>query len=262
MAEQKNEVQVTFSEMLTDKLTNVAQALPQDFNTTRFVQNAVAVLNGNTTLQKCNKAKVMAGLLKGAYLGLDFANKEAYLIPYGDDVQFQTDYKGEVKFVKKYSMRPIKDIYAEVIRENDEFTRSVVDGKQSFSFNQRLQGGAIIGAFAVCLFADDGLQLEVMTVEDINSVRNNYSKAANSKAWKNSFDEMCKKVVLRRLCKHINTDFESIEAQNAWEDGAGMDFTSGTSIANSEEVVDAFKKPETQEEAPIETTFEEIKEEG
>ena len=51
MAE-KNEVAISFSEMLTDKLDIVEQALPSDFNKTRFVQNAISVLNDNQALQK------------------------------------------------------------------------------------------------------------------------------------------------------------------------------------------------------------------
>ena len=35
---------------------------------------------------------------------------------------------------------------------------------------------------------------------------------------------MAKKTVLRRLCKHIDCDFESIEARNAWEDGSDTEF--------------------------------------
>ena len=75
-------------------------------------------------------------------------------------------------------------------------------------------------------------------------MRNNYSKAANSKAWKYSFDEMAKKTVLRRLCKHIETDFESVEARQAWEDGAGMEFTQVGKPMEEEPVVDAFAKEE------------------
>ena len=81
-----------------------------------------------------------------------------------------------------------------------------------------------------------------MSVKDINSVRNNYSKASQSKAWKYSFDEMCKKTVLRRLAKHISTDFESVEAHSAWEDGSGMDFNNATApVNNREEVIDVFE---------------------
>lgn len=238
-----NEVQVRFSDQLTDKLISVENALPKDFNRERFVQNCLAVMNENPDLAKINKAATIQGLLKGAYLGLDFMNKECYLIPYGNSVSFQTDYKGEVKFTKKYSTRKIMDIYAKVVREGDSFTEEIIDGKPSIDFKPVVFSKKdIIGAFAVVLFKDGGMMYEVMSVDDINSVRNNYSKASQSKAWKNSFDEMCKKTVLRRLCKHIDTDFESVEAHSAWEDGSGMDFsTTVAPVSDREEVIDVFE---------------------
>ena len=165
------------------------------------------------------------------------------MIPYGNSVQFQTDYKGEVKFTKKYSVRKIKDIYAKVVREGDEFTEEIVDGQPSIDFKpQPFNDGEIKGAFAVVLYQDGGMAYEAMSLNDINAVRNNYSKASQSKAWKNSFDEMCKKTVLRRLCKHIDTDFESVEAHTAWEDGSGMDFvTAAVPVSDREEVIDVFE---------------------
>jgi recombination protein RecT len=238
-----NEVAVKFSTQLTDKLVSVESALPKDFNRERFVQNCLAVMNETPQLAKINPSQTIQGLLKGAYLGLDFLNRECYLIPYGNSVQFQTDYKGEVKFTKKYSIRKIKDIYAKVVRQGDEFVEEIIDGKPSIDFKPLpFNDGDIIGAFAIVLYQDGGMAYEVMSVKDINAVRNNYSKANQSKAWKNSFDEMCKKTVLRRLCKHIETDFESIEAHSAWEDGSGMDFTTPVAPVNDrEEVVDVFE---------------------
>lgn len=239
-----NEVQIKLGEMLTDKLVSVADALPKDFNRERFVQNCIAVMNQNPEFAKSNPAQVVQGLLKGAYLGLDFLNRECYLIKYANDVQFQTDYKGEVKFTKKYSIRPILDIYAKVVRVGDEFVEEIVDGHPKITFRpQPFNTADIAGAFAVCLFRDGGMIYETMSIDDINSVRNNYSKASQSKAWKNSLDEMCKKTVLRRLCKHIETDFESVEARGAWEDGSGMDFTTPIpAIGNRDEVVDVFEE--------------------
>ena len=238
-----NEVAVKFSEQLSDKLISVESALPKDFNRERFIQNCLAVMNETPSLAKISPAQTIQGLLKGAYLGLDFMNRECYLIPYGNSVQFKTDYKGEVKFTKKYSIRKIKDIYAKVVRKGDEFTEEIIDGHPSIQFKSvPFSNEEIVGAFAVCLFQDGGLIYETMSVNDINSVRNNYSKASQSKAWKNSFDEMCKKTVLRRLCKHIETDFESVEAHSAWEDGSGMDFTTPiTPVNDKEEVIDVFE---------------------
>lgn len=252
-----NEVQVAFSDSLNDKLVAVSDALPKDFNRERFVQNCLTVMNEKPELAKINRALVQQGLLKAAYLGLDFMNKECYLIPYGNTVQFQTDYKGECKFVKRYSIRKIKDIYAKVVREGDVFSEEIVGGLPVINFKPvPFNSANIIGAFAVCLYEDGGMDYETMSLEDINSVRNNYSKAANSKAWKNSFGEMAKKTVLRRLCKHIETDFETIEARMAWEDGGDADFSTGSyQKGNPDEVVNAF------EDMVEETTFREIPEE-
>ena len=242
-----NEVKVRFSELLTDKLLTVENALPKDFNKERFVQNCIAVMNEMPQLAQINPAHVIQGLLKGAYLGLDFLNRECYLIPYSGDVQFQTDYKGEVKFTKRYAVRKIRDIYAKVVRQGDSFTEEISDGRPTIYFKpQPFNDGDIIGAFAVVLYQDGGMAYETMSIKDINSVRNNYSKAAQSKAWKNSLDEMCKKTVLRRLCKHIDTSFESVEARNAWEDGSGMDFSKAVQTAEKEDVIDVFAEEVTE----------------
>lgn len=248
-----NEVAVRFSEQLTDKLTSVESALPKDFNRERFIQNCLAVTNSNKEFEKVNKAEIIQGLLKGAYLGLDFMNRECYLIPYGNSVSFQTDYKGECKFAKKYSIRKIKEIYAKVVREGDEFIEEIVDGKPSIDFKPvPFSKANIIGAFAVVLYMDGGMAYETMSTDDINSVRNNYSKASQSKAWKYSYDEMCKKTVLRRLCKHIETDFESVEAHSAWEEGSGMDFTTPiTPVNDKEEVIDVFEDVSGEQEIEV-----------
>lgn len=238
-----NEVAKTFSESLTDKLIAVEEALPKEFNRERFVQNCLAVVNEKPELARINPAQLQLGLLKGAYLGLDFMNKECYLIPYGNSVNFQTDYKGEKKFVKRYSIRPIYDIYARVVREGDVFEEKIVNGHPSIDFKPLpLNRGTIMGAFAVALYKDGGMDYETMTIDDIQSVRNNYSKASQSKAWKCSFDEMAKKTVLRRLCKHIETDFESVEARMAWDEGSGSNVVQAE--RNPDELVDVFGKEE------------------
>lgn len=245
MAEQNTSI----SAVLSTNLENVESALPKDLNRERFVQNCLAVLNDpekRAALQKCNQSSIVQALVKGAYLGLDFMNSECYIIPYGGMAKFQTSYLGEIKFTKKYSERRIKDIYAKLVRDGDYFQEEIRDGQPSIDFKPLpFNKGEIIGVFAVCLFEDGGMLYETMTIEDVNATRQNYSKASNSPAWKNSFGEMAKKVCLRRLTKHITTNFESIEARNAWQEGGDADFTTGNvHRKRSDEVVDAFGKKE------------------
>lgn len=242
--------QLSFSDTLMTKLVDVEDALPKNTNKSRFVQNCLAVLNDKPELAKVNRNQLVLGLIKAAYLGVDFAQNEAYLVPYGNTVQFQLSYKGSVKFVKRYSIRPIKDVYSKVVRQGDDFEEKIIDGRPSIDFKPvPFNDSDITGAFAVVLYEDGGLEYETMTTREINDVRNNYSKACNSKAWKSSWSEMAKKTVLRRLCKHIETDFESAEAMKAWEDGADADFNDkkerykakdiyAESVVNEEEIFD------------------------
>jgi recombination protein RecT len=216
----------SFSMALTEKLDNVSDALPKDFNKARFVQNAVALLNDNPSLQKYNQAQIMAGLVKGAYLGLDFFNKECYLVPYGSSLNYQTSYKGAVKLAKKYSIRPIKDIYAKLVRKDDEFEEIIVNGEQSINFKPVVfNDEPIVGAFAVCLFADGGMTCDTMSLADLENTRKQ-SKASNSPAWKNFTGEMYKKTVLHRLCKHMELDFENPTQVTMFD--AGMEIETDT----------------------------------
>ena len=223
----------SFSLALTEKLNSVADALPQDFNKARFVQNALALVNENPNIAKYGQAKIMAGLMKGAYLGLDFYSKECYLVPYGNDLNYQTDYRGAKKLAKKYSIRPIKDIYAKLVREGDEFEECIVGGEQTINFKPKpFNDGKIIGAFAVCLYSDGGIQYDTMSIEDLENTRKQ-SKASNSPAWKNFTGEMYKKTVLHRLCKHIELDFENPTQRSTFMDGMEIE-TDQQKVAESE----------------------------
>lgn len=216
----------SFSLALTEKLDSVQEALPKDFNKARFVQNAIALLNDNPALKKYGQPQLMAGLMKGAYLGLDFYSKECYLIPYGDQLNYQTDYRGAKKLAKKYSIRPIKDIYAKLVREGDDFQERIMNGEQTVYFNPKpFNDGKIIGAFAVCQYQDGGLIYDTMSLADLENTRKS-SKASNSPAWKNFTGEMYKKTVLHRLCKHIELDFESPAQRSAFT--AGMEIETDT----------------------------------
>lgn len=239
-----NEVQVSFSEMLTDKLVSIEDALPKNFNRNRFVQNAMAVLNEKPELQKVNKAQLVLGLVKGASLNLDYANREFYLLPYGNTVNFQFDYRGLQKVVKQYSIRPIREIRSEVVREGDEFQVSIVDNKQIINFKPKpFSDSEMVGVFAYIEYEDGSVVCETMSTKEINDVRNNYSKQANGGAWKKSPSEMSRKTCIRRLLKTVELSFENAEARKVYEDEADADFTVKRQVNDT--VVDVFDNDNT-----------------
>jgi recombination protein RecT len=224
-----NQLQVIHANL--DKLLETKrEAMPANFNKTRFLQNCMTVLQDVKDIDKCDAISVARTLLKGAFLGLDFFNKECYAIIYGGKVEFMTDYKGEVKLAKLYSIQKIKEVYAKVVRQDDEFEELIQNGKQTINFRPlAFNDGEILGAFAVVLFQDGSMNYDTMSKKDIENIKENFSKKSNqtgeySKAWVATPSEMYKKTVLRRLCKNIELNFDTIEQKQAFEDAADIDF--------------------------------------
>ena len=243
MNDQKTQMTVSVQDKLIDQLTAEQSALPKDFNKTRFVQNALSVVLNNEQLRTFpDKDQVMAGLIKGAYLGLDFMSNECYLIPYNKTLRFQMSYIGLKKFVRKYAIREIQDIYAKLVREGDEFTEKIVNGQPTIDFKPiPFSNKPYVGTFAVVLYKDGGMEYEVMTKDEVNEIRDKHSKASDKGAWKDSWGEMAKKTCIRRLVKAIPVSFESVEAHNVWDESGEFEFGKPKP---SEIVADPFAKEE------------------
>lgn len=214
-------------------------AMPTSFNKTRFLQNCMTVLQDVKDIDKADAVSVARTLLKGAFLGLDFFNKECYAIIYGGVVEFMTDYKGEVKLAKKYSLKKIRDIYAKVVRKGDDYEEVIDRGKQFVNFRPLpFNDSEILGAFAIVTFEDGSMNYVAMSTKEIESVKENFSKKNNqtgtfSKAWVLREGEMYKKTALRLLCKNIELDFDTIEQKQAFEDGGDFEFNKKLSPAQN-----------------------------
>jgi recombination protein RecT len=242
-------------ENLMALLKSKQEALPKDFNQTRFLQNCMTVLQDTKGVEKCQPLSVARTLLKGAFLGLDFFQKECYAIPYGNSLQFQTDYKGETKMAKKYSIRAIKDIYAKVVREGDVFEEAINEGQQVVNFKPlAFNNNKIVGAFAVVLYQDGGMEYETMSTEQIEGIRKNFSKMKDGLMWTKTPEEAYKKTVLRRLTKKVEKDFESKEQAQTYEETADMEFKKEEKPRN--EVPDILY----QQDEPIDAEFSPVEE--
>lgn len=109
--------------------------------------------------------------------------------------------------------------------EGDVYDEGVEAGVQKLSFKPvPFSNKNIIGAFAVVMYADGTIKYDSMSVEEIQHTKDVYSKAANSQAWKESFGEMCKKTVIRRLSKLIDLNLDKVELIKAYEEGSGFEF--------------------------------------
>lgn len=236
----------TTNVQLESILEKEVQALPKGFNTLRFKQNAMTVLQSqDLTKLRGQEFNLARCIVKGAYLGLDFSNKECYVITYGGKPEFMTDYKGEEKLVYNYAVRPVKNIYAQLVKEDEPF-EIVTDGEsKKVIHSQKISDKPIVGAYAVVTYQDGTTNAEIMTKKEIETVRDKFSKQSRGKAWGDSFGEMAKKTVLRRLCKHIQLNFDTIEQQQTWDTTSDVNLedkpTETTTCSLDNEITGSFE---------------------
>ena len=242
-----DQAQSNLREMIEEK----RDAMPKDFNKTRFIQNCMAVLMDTREIGKCDPVSIARTMIKGAFLDLDFFMKECYAIPYGNALNFQTDWKGEIKVIKKYSIEKIRIIYPDIVREGDQFEARVTNGEKTVNhIPDSFSDGDIKGAYAVVVYGNGSVDYELMSKKEIEDIRKDFSKAVNSKAWKSAFGEMCKKTVLRRLRKRIPITLENAEQAKALEEGGDLDVKKHAIDVSTLPVAAPLAAPALAEEQP------------
>lgn len=198
----KNATKVsTFLERYEDS-GKLQRQLPDGYSVEQVRRLMLHLMAASDKVQKCSTESIYLGILKSAHLDLSFDLGECHLVPYGRSADFQIDYKGLIKLVKRSG--EVKHLKADVVREGDRFDyrramnpadRQLVHEPVPFS------DGKIIGAYAIFDLAVGYSEFEVMGRHEIDKIR---SKAANgSMMWKEFFEEGAKKAVIRRGIKTL-----------------------------------------------------------
>ena len=200
----------------------IKNALPTVMTPERFTRIVLTALSSNPKLGQCTPNSFLGAMMQAAQLGVEPNTPlgQAYLIPYRNkgtlECQFQLGYKGLIDLA--YRSGAVQSIQAHEVHENDEFEYSYgLDGtiRHKPALKDR---GPVIAYYGVWKTKDGGYGYEVMSVGDVISVRDQYSKAADSKfsPWATNFDSMAKKTVLKRALKYapLKTEFARALSQD------------------------------------------------
>ena len=234
-------------QLLTKMGGQIQKALPSMVSSERFQRVALTAFSNNTKLQQCDPMSFIAAMMQSAQLGLEPNTPlgQAYLIPYGKQVQFQIGYKGLLELAQRSGK--IKTLYAHEVRENDTF--DIDYGlNQTLIHKPLLKGdrGEVIGYYAVYHLDTGGNSFIFMTKDEVLEHAKRSSKTYNSGPWQTDFDAMAKKTVVKQLLKYAPL---SIELQKA----TSMDETVKTEISDDMSLV---------KDEGIEAEFTELTDEG
>lgn len=202
---------VTLKSYVQSMQGEIAKALPSVLTPERFTRMALSAISNNKALENCTPQSFLGAMMNAAQLGLEPNTPlgQAYLIPYGNQCQFQIGYVGLLNLA--YRNEEMQTINAQVVYENDEFNYELgLDPKLQHKPARGDRGKAIC-YYAYYKLKNGGYGFEVMSVDDINKHMEKFSKSANSSSspWKTDYDSMAKKTVLKKVLKYapLKSDF-------------------------------------------------------
>lgn len=171
-------------------------------NFIKEAQFALQLLQGSEGLQKAaqgNPASLEYAIINLASIGLSLnpALKEAYLVPRGGKICLDPSYIGLCKLATDTGA--IEWVQAEVVKAKDDFKFLGV-GKAPFHemkpFDDR---GAVIGVYSVANLSTGDQLSTIMSKKECDDIREKCSKGSTS--WKDFYEEMIKKTVIKRASK-------------------------------------------------------------
>ena len=238
---QEAPAKATPAQMLNSLLNNgaIQQTLKStlDKNAGAFAASVMNLFNNDTLLQQCEPRAVLAEALKAAALKLPVEKQLgfAYIIPYKDHgvpkPQFQLGYKGYIQLAMRTG--EYRYINAGKVYEGELKGERVSD--------------KIIGYFAYIETLNGFSKTYYWSREKLTEHVKKYSKAfqKGSAIWRDNFDEMAIKTVLRNLLSHYG--IMSIEMSNALSDEAAPGKLLGEPTDDSEIIVNSDSPDEPEE---------------
>ena len=194
-------------------------------NSSAFVTSIIDLYNGDSYLQGCAPKLVVMEALKAAVLKLPI-NKSlgfAYIVPYKVKgvltPQFQTGYKGFIQLAMRTGQ--YKFINADIVYEGELESSNKLTGE--INFGGKKKSDKIVGYFSYIELLNGFSKTFYMTKKEVEAHGKRYSPSYGHTLgrWKNDFDGMALKTVLKYLLSHYG--YLSIEMIGAFDNDSKSD---------------------------------------
>lgn len=180
---------------------------------------AVQHINKSPQLQKCTQQSLLQSVLNVSNIGLSLnpAAKESYLIPRWNNVSknyegsLEPSYVGLVKLLTDAGS--VKSILCQLHYEGDKIEIDLannINPVKHIPELSRSKRGNISGVYALATLLDGTRQVEYMSIEEVNEIRERSETYKAFKAgkiasctWESDFGEMARKTVIKRIYKYL-----------------------------------------------------------
>jgi recombination protein RecT len=211
--QKRSEVMASLTKLIEERKIQIASALPRHLDADRLARICLTTIARTPELLDCSPNSLLGAIISAAQLGLepDHIVGQAYLLPYRNRKQNRTDaqliigYKGMLELVRRSAR--VSSISSRLVCENDRFF-------YSYGLEEKLEHtpaadvrGSITHVYAVARFVDGGHAFEVMSIDEVNKIRDR-SSAAKRGPWVDYYPEMVRKTAIRRLFKYLPISIE------------------------------------------------------
>ncbi|MCY9340580.1 recombination protein RecT [Bacillus haynesii] len=237
---QSEEEPKTIAGYLKKLQPELQKALPKHITPERITRIVLTTIRNNPALQECSPGSLLGAVMQSAQLGLEPGLVgHCYFVPFWNnkekrrEVQFIIGYKGMIDLARRSGH--IQSIYAYTVHEADKFVYELGLHPKLIHKPATGQRGEMTHVYAVAHFKEGGYQFEVLTMHDVENVRNR-SKSKDNGPWITDYEEMAKKTVVRRIWKYLPISIE-IQQQVSQDETVRKDITAEAQSVYDDELV-------------------------
>lgn len=220
---------------------SIAAVVPKHMTPERLIKIVTSAASRTPDLLDCTQESVLLAVVQAGTLGLEpnTPMHHCALVPYNNrktgkkEAQLIVEYRGLCQLA--YNSGEVLDVYAHEVRENDDFdfeygTKKVLRHR----FDVRKPRGHVIAFYGVVKFKNGGDDFVVMTVDEVNEIRE-MSPGKDGEAWTKFPVPMGKKTVIRQVLKTAPMSHEKSQAL-----GRALDHETRIDRGDSIDVIDVF----------------------
>ena len=199
-------------------------ALPPQIPVEKFIRTTLTAVQMNPELLGADRRSLLGACMKAAQDGLLLDGREAAPVIFrtkeGPKVQYMPMVGGILKKIRNSG--ELASISAHVVYDKDHFEYELGDNEnivhKPFLGEDR---GKPIAVYAVAKTKDGAIYREVMSVADVDKVRQ-ASRAKDAGPWVQWWDEMAKKTVIRRMAKRLPSSADVDQVLQADNEASGF----------------------------------------
>jgi len=166
-----------------------------------FTASVISLANTTPAINNCEKKSVIAACLTAASFKLPIGSLGlAHIVPYNGKAQFQMGWKGFVQLAQRSGQ--FRTINATDVKEGEIKSHDRLSGEIEFEWvEDEREKKPTVGYVAYFELLNGFRKMHYMTAKELETHARRYSQSfkSGSGVWKDNFDAMAKKTVLKLL---------------------------------------------------------------